>query len=71
MELKYIELKSGFSHDGPAWIAYVQKSKTGQSLYFNGKSLKKFKGGGISGNYYLLAPPPRGKPEATYDIRVV
>lgn len=42
--LRYIELKSGHSDDGPAWIAYVQQSKTGRTLYFNGRGLMKLKG---------------------------
>ncbi|MGN7783865.1 hypothetical protein ACTJIJ_05040 [Niabella sp. 22666] len=47
-ELKYIELKSGFSDDGPAWIGYVSFSKTGKMLYFDGKA---FHGNG-HGNCY-------------------
>lgn len=37
-ELKYIELKSGYSDDGPAWIGYVEFSKTGKTIYFNNKA---------------------------------
>ena len=33
--LMYIELKSGYSDDGPAWIGYVKTSKTGKTIYFN------------------------------------
>jgi hypothetical protein len=29
--LRYIELKSGYSDNGPAWIAYVMESKTGRT----------------------------------------
>ena len=39
-QLKYIELKTGFAHNGPAWIAYVDFSKAGKTMYFNGKALK-------------------------------
>ncbi|BDD03874.1 hypothetical protein [Aureibacter tunicatorum] len=53
-EIKYIELKSGYSGNGPAWIGKVEFSKSGQTVYFNGKSLKKLKSGGISGNHYDL-----------------
>ena len=53
-EIKYIELKSGFSDNGPAWIGKVEFSKTGQTVYFNGKSFKRLKSGGISGNHYDL-----------------
>ena len=52
--LKYIELKSGYSDNGPAWIARTTASKTGGTVYFNGMALKKIKGGGISGNYCNL-----------------
>lgn len=38
--IKYIELKSGYSDDGPAWIGKVEFSKSGKTMYFNGKSLK-------------------------------
>ncbi|MES2111839.1 MAG: hypothetical protein V4577_23985 [Bacteroidota bacterium] len=37
-ELKYIELKSGYNDDGPAWIGMVEFSKTGRTIYFNGKA---------------------------------
>jgi hypothetical protein len=52
--LKYIELKSGYSGNGPAWIARVTVSKSGRTVYFNGKALKRAVGGGISGNHYDL-----------------
>jgi hypothetical protein len=42
--LRYIELKSGYSDDGPAWIAYVKESKSGRTLYFDGRGLMKLKG---------------------------
>ena len=38
-QLKYIELKTGFEHNGPAWIAYVKFSKSGKTIYFNGMAL--------------------------------
>jgi len=53
-QIKYIELKSGFSDNGPAWIGKVEFSKSGQTVYFNGKSFKRLKSGGISGNHYDL-----------------
>ena len=52
--LKYIELQTGFSHNGPAWIGNVEFSKSGKSLYFNGKCLKSSGGQGIEGNFYDL-----------------
>jgi len=42
--LRYIELKSGYSGNGPAWIGHVTSSKTGRTLYFNGRALMKLKG---------------------------
>jgi hypothetical protein len=48
--IKYIELKSGFNDDGPAWVANVEESRSGATIYFNGKALKK--GHGVSGNYF-------------------
>jgi hypothetical protein len=47
-EILYVELKEG--HSGPAWIGYGQFSKTGQTVYFDGKVLKK--GQGISSNHF-------------------
>ena len=52
--LRYIELKSGYSDNGPAWIGYVTQSKSGRTLYFNGRGLMKRKGqrrGESGGNY--------------------
>jgi hypothetical protein len=39
--LKYIELKTGFNDNGPAWIARVKVSKSGRTIYFNGRALKQ------------------------------
>jgi hypothetical protein len=50
--LVYIELKSGFSDDGPAWIAIAGASKSGATLYSNGKAFKSLKGSGIGANFY-------------------
>ena len=49
-QIKYFELKSGFSDNGPAWIGLASFSKTGNTFYFNGKAFRKFSG--INGNYY-------------------
>jgi len=49
-ELKYIELKTGYSDNGPAWIGKVKLSKSGNTIYFNNKAFRKFNG--ISGNHY-------------------
>lgn len=50
--LKYIELKTGYADCGPAWIARVKLSRSGNTVYFGGKALKRASGGGVSGNYY-------------------
>ncbi len=51
-ELKYVELKTGFSDNGPAWVGMVDFSKSKQTVYFNGKALKNLNGKGTSGNYF-------------------
>jgi hypothetical protein len=47
----YVELKTGYSHDGPAWIALVRFSKSGRSVYFRDRELRRVKGGGASANF--------------------
>ncbi len=49
-EIIYVELKTGYTDNGPAWIGKGFYSKSGQSIYFNNKVFKR--GSGISGNYY-------------------
>ncbi|WP_070138638.1 hypothetical protein [Crocinitomix algicola] len=51
-EIKYIELKSGFSDNGPAWIGLAEFSKSGQTVYFNDMALKKLKTPGIGANHF-------------------
>lgn len=46
----YVELKSGYSDNGPAWIGKGSWSKSGRTVYFNGKALQAAGGGG-NGNY--------------------
>jgi hypothetical protein len=50
--LRYIELKTGHSDNGPAWIAHVKLSKSGRTVYFNARALKRATGGGASGNHF-------------------
>ena len=50
--LRYIELKTGYSDNGPAWIARVRLSQSGRTVYFNGKALARSSGGGIEGNHF-------------------
>lgn len=52
--LRYIELKSDHNDRGPAWIARVEFSRSGRTVYFNGKALKREVRGGTSGNHYDL-----------------
>jgi hypothetical protein len=39
-KLMFVELKTGYSDNGPAWIGKVFFSKSGQTIYFNGITLK-------------------------------
>lgn len=48
--LKYIELKTGHSDNGPAWIARVKASKSGRTIYFDGRALKQGNVG--AGNFF-------------------
>lgn len=48
----YVELKSGHNDDGPAWIGKCRSSKSGRTIYFNGKAFGSLGGQGVSGNYY-------------------
>lgn len=50
--LKYIELKTGYSDNGPAWIARVTISKSGRTIYFNGMALKHTITRGPSYNHF-------------------
>ena len=38
--IMYIELKTGYTDDGPAWISEVEFSKSGRTAYFSGKAIK-------------------------------
>ena len=44
-DLMYIELKTGQSDDGPAWIGYVKTSKSKKTIYFNNHAFQKYIGG--------------------------
>jgi hypothetical protein len=50
--LKYIELKTGYADNGPAWVARVKLSKSGRTVYFGSKAFRRATGGGVSGNHY-------------------
>jgi len=53
-QLTYIELKSGYSDNGPAWIGIVEFSKTGQTIYFDDKALKRLKIPSSNANHYNI-----------------
>jgi hypothetical protein len=58
--LLYVELKTGYNSTGPAWIGLGHFSKTGRTIYFDGKA---FEGGRIgsmhrellTGDYYWIS----------------
>ena len=47
--IKYIELKTGYNDNGPAWIGKVKISRSGNTIYFNDHAFEKCNG--ISGNF--------------------
>ncbi len=49
MEIRYIELKSGYNDDGPAWIGKVRVSKSGKTVYFNDHAFQRQNG--VFSNY--------------------
>ncbi len=51
----YIENKDGEIDGYAARIGWVTFSKSGRSIYYRGRELKRIKGGGISGNYFCAA----------------
>ncbi|WP_205435338.1 MULTISPECIES: hypothetical protein [Flavobacterium] len=51
-QIKYIELKTGFNDNGSAWIGLVSFSKSGRTIYFNGKAFQSLAGTGIYANYF-------------------
>ena len=48
----YVENKEGEIDGYNARIGWVEFSKTGRSIYYRNRTLKRIKGGGIRGNYY-------------------
>tara|TARA_R110002033_G_scaffold157810_1_gene193848 strand:- start:29 stop:610 length:582 start_codon:yes stop_codon:yes gene_type:complete len=50
-EIKYLELKSGFSGNGLAWIGLVSFSKSGKTIYFDGKAFQRMGSARIQGNF--------------------
>ncbi|HEY8999734.1 MAG TPA: hypothetical protein VIM89_00180 [Mucilaginibacter sp.] len=60
-KLVYVELKTGYNDNGPAWIGKAFFSRTGRTIYFNGLAFsKQSRGGGnhyeiLSGDYYWVS----------------
>lgn len=48
----YVENKDGSIDGIEARIGWVEFSKSGRTVYYRGRTLKRAKGGGIRGNYY-------------------
>ncbi len=51
-DLVYVELKSGYNDNGPAWIGRPAYSKSKSTVYFNGLAFQSLKGSGVNGNYF-------------------
>lgn len=47
-DLMYIELKTGYADNGPAWIGYVKTSKSKKTLYFNDHAFQRHIGCGAN-----------------------
>ena len=47
-DLMYIELKTGYSDNGPAWIGYVKLSKSRRTVYFNDHAFQRHNGCGAN-----------------------
>ncbi len=54
--IRYIELKTGYDDNGPAWIAKITYSKSRKTIYFNRKKLKKIKRVGSMAIIAILKP---------------
>lgn len=51
--IMYVELKSGFSDNGPARIGRVTFSKSGLSVFYRGLELHRLSGRGVCGGNYF------------------
>ena len=40
-ELRYIELKTSWNDNGPAWIGFVTESRSGKMVYFNDHAFER------------------------------
>lgn len=48
----YVENKRGLIDGARGRIGWVSFSKTGQTVYYRGRTLQKLSGGGASGNFF-------------------
>lgn len=48
----YVENKNGDLDEARGRIGWVRFSKTGHTVYYGGRTLRRIKGGGISGNFF-------------------
>lgn len=68
-EILYVELIQQFDHRGSAWIGYGQFSKSGRTVYFNGKVFGR--GQGSIGNHVALKVEKNtGFPELKRMVRI-
>jgi hypothetical protein len=73
----YIEYK-GDELTGPAKIGRVTFSKTGDTLYYEGKAFRSLKGGGFKANYfdvetseqYWISGPKKNGEDALYAANI-
>jgi hypothetical protein len=49
--LKYIEHIDRLGNRGKAWIGFVELSRSGRTVYFNGMALQRIPRGGVVGNH--------------------
>lgn len=49
-ELRYVELTTGSNHNGPASISWVTINRTGKTIYYRDRVLRR--GHGSIGNFY-------------------
>jgi hypothetical protein len=55
IRLLYVENKDGQINGATARIGWATFSKTGQTIYYRGRTLQKAKGGGVRGNFFDIA----------------
>lgn len=51
-QLRYVELTTRSNHNGPASISWVTINRTGKTIYYRDRVLRRIRSGGVVGNYY-------------------